>query len=110
MSLEEIRKKKLEDLQERLAQQQNQEFQEQIRLQQQIEQIESLAKQYLSKEALLRYGNLKSAHPEKAIQIATIIVQLVQSNQIREKISDEKFKELLKYLQKPKKETKIRRV
>ncbi len=66
-----------------------------IELQKQIQELENIAKQYLSKEALARYGNLKTAFPEKAIKIATLIVQLVNNNQIIEKLDDNKFKFLL---------------
>lgn len=63
----------------------------------------------MTKEAITRYGNLKSAHPEKAIQAITIIAQAVQSGQMKEKITDEQLKRILLQLQKPRKETKIKR-
>lgn len=68
-------------------------------LQKQLQEIENIAKQYLSKEALQRYGNLKTAFPEKAIKVATLIVQLINNNQITEKLDDQKFKYLLSQLE-----------
>ena len=104
--LEEIKKKKMEEL---LAEQQSEDLQEQLKLQQQIEMLEQVAKQYLTKEAISRYGNLKSAHPELAIQVIGLIAQAVQTGQIKERISDAKFKQLLMQIQKPKKKFKIQR-
>ena len=72
-------------------------------LQKQLQEIENIAKQYLSKEALQRYGNLRTAFPEKAIKVATLIVQLINNNQITEKLDDEKFKYLLSQLEDKKK-------
>jgi DNA-binding TFAR19-related protein (PDSD5 family) len=79
---------------------------EDLESQKQIQEIENIAKQYLNKEALQRYGNLKTAFPDKAIKAATLIVQLVNNNQIIEKLDDQKFKFLLQQLQ-DKKEFKI---
>ena len=82
---------------------------ERIKLKQQIELIENTAKMYLDKVALQRYGNLKIAHQEKALQIATIIVQAVQEGTIRQPIADNELKLLLANLQQPKKEFKFMR-
>lgn len=72
---------------------------ERLELQKQVQEIENLAKQYLNKEALARYGNLKTAFPDKAIKIATLIVQLVNNNQLVERLDDKKFKFLLQQIQ-----------
>tara|TARA_Y100000310_G_C20250359_1_gene608812 strand:+ start:214 stop:474 length:261 start_codon:yes stop_codon:yes gene_type:complete len=71
--------------------------------------IESNAKNYLDKDALLRWGNLKSAFPEKSLQVAAVINQLVQQNQINKKLNDEEFKEILKSLSPKKKDITITR-
>ena len=86
------------------------EINEQIKLEQQIVALEEFAKQYLSKEAITRFGILKSAHPQKALQVIAFIAQIAQNGQIKEKISDEKFKEILKEFDKniKKKEFKLR--
>lgn len=80
---------------------------EQMQLQQEIVRLENLAKQYMDKEAINRYGNLKSAHPQLALQLIVIIAQMVQNGYIKEKLNDESIKEFLKKIQKPKKEFKI---
>lgn len=82
---------------------------EQIKLQQQIAALENIAKQYMTNEAISRYGNLKSAHPELAIQVIAIIAQGIEMGQIKEKITDEQFKDLLIRIQKPKRDIKIQR-
>ncbi|MBU1245377.1 MAG: DNA-binding protein [Nanoarchaeota archaeon] len=84
-------------------------MEEQLKLQQQIKQLDESVKQYLTKEAITRYGNLKSAHPELAIQVAAIILQAINSGQIKEKITDDQLKNILKQFQQPKKEFKITR-
>lgn len=80
------------------------EFQE---LQKQIELLENISKKYLTKEAIQRYGNLKLSHPEKAINAIALIVQLVNSGQITDKIDDNQFKEILKRMDTQKKSFKI---
>ncbi|MEK6812628.1 MAG: DNA-binding protein [Nanoarchaeota archaeon] len=92
----------------------NEDYQEalkkQAELQKQIEMLETLAKQYLTGEAITRYGTVKTAHPELALKAATLIVQAAQNSGLREKLTDEQFKELLRQLQQPRKETRIRKL
>lgn len=80
---------------------------EQLKLQKQVELLELELKKYLDSEAISRYGNLKSAHPELAMQVMILIVQSVNSGKMETPINDMKFKELLQYFQKPKKEFKL---
>jgi len=107
--LDEIKKRKLMELQNQQEESLQNQAQEQQQLQAQIEQLETLVKQFLSKEALQRYGNLKAAHQEKAVQLLVILGQAIQQGQIKEKITDEKLKEILKQLQPEKKEFNIKR-
>lgn len=86
------------------------EQEERQKLQEQIATLEALAKQWMTAEALTRWGTLKSAHPEKALQIAALIAQRAQQGHLKQKLTDVELKSLLAYLQAPKKETKIRRV
>lgn len=81
--------------------------QEELKLQQQVLQLEAYVKQYLTGEAISRYGNIKSAHPEKAIQIITFIAQLAHNNQIKNKLSDQEFKQMLMYITQEKRTTRI---
>ena len=102
--LEGIRKRKLEELRK----QQLNQMQEEQQLQQQVQQLEEIVKQVLTKEALERYGNLKAAYPDRAVQLLVILAQAIQSGQIT-KIDDDMLKEILKKLTPKKKEFKIKR-
>ena len=103
--LEEIKKRKLEALQnQQEAQQQEQQ------LAQQLEQLEAIVKPHLTKDAIQRWGNVKAAHPEKAVQVLVFLGQAIQKGEIKETINDEQLKELLKRLTPEKKEIKIKRV
>ena len=94
--LEELKRKKLEELQG-----QQQYDPEEAEIQQQIAQLEILVKGVLTKKALERYGNLKTAHPELAVQLLILLSQAIQTNHIKT-IDDEALKNLLMRLQ-PKK-------
>lgn len=89
-AIEEIRRKKLEQLQSK------QEQQEQVA--QQFVQLEAMVKQHFTKEALERYGNIKAAHPETAYQLVLIIAQATQGGQLSQKIDDEMLKTILSQL------------
>lgn len=105
--LEELKRRRMEELQSQITAQQTEDLREQIQLQKQVAMLESIARQKMTREAVTRYGNLKSAHPEKAIQIIAILAQAIQQGQITEQVTDEKLKSLLIQLEPPKKEFKI---
>ena len=120
-SLDEIRKKKLEALMRgqmnassrafsQASQENLQQAEQQSQIQQQIEQMESVARQFFTKEALARYGNLKSAHQEKALQLLIILFQAIQKGQIKGKIDDSTLKKILEQLTPKKRDIKINRV
>ena len=102
--LEELKKRRLEQL----RQQQNEHFQEESNLQQQIQQLEAIVKQYFTKEALERYGNIKAAHPDKAVQVLAVLGQLIQSGRI-DIVDDNIFREILTKITPKKREIKITR-
>ena len=108
-TLDELKRKKLEELM-RLQQQKAQQSDEESQLKQQIEQMESAVKQFFTKEALARYGNLKAAHQEKAIQLLLVLFQAIQKGQIQGKIEDPLLKKILEQMAPKKKEFKIKRV
>ena len=103
--LEEIKKRKLRELME----QQQDQMAEQQQAEQQIGQLETAVKQFLSKEALERFGNLKTAHSEKALNVLVVLGQMIQSGQISQKIDDTQFKDILKQIEPKKKLFKIKR-
>ncbi|MFH1682541.1 MAG: DNA-binding protein [Candidatus Woesearchaeota archaeon] len=104
--LEEIKKRKLMELQ----QQEGLQKQAEEQIQAQIEELENLVRQFLTKDALQRYGNLKIAHTEKAIRVLTILGQMIQTGQLKKQLNDTQFKEILKRIEPKKKEFKIKRV
>ncbi|MFH1210189.1 MAG: DNA-binding protein [archaeon] len=63
---------------------------------QKIQHIEDTVKRYLDKGALLRYGNIKTVNPQKALQISSLLYSFIEAKQLREKLSDEEFKNLLR--------------
>ena len=77
---------------------QNEELNKALQLQKQVEALETLIKKYLDKNAITRYGNVKAAHPEKAMQVLAVLAQLIQQGQIKQPISDDEFKALLMQL------------
>lgn len=82
--------------------------QKQAEAQKQIEVLEKVVREHLNKDALQRYGNLKSAHPEKAMKAISVIVQLIQQGYIKKQLTDEEFKGILIQIEE-KKEFNIRR-
>ena len=84
-------------------------LQEKIKLKQQTESLENMAKAYLDSNALQRYSNLKIAHLERALQVAVTIAKAAQQGLINKKLNDIEFKELLKNLQTPNKEFRFTR-
>ena len=109
-SLEEIRKKKLEEMMRLQQENLQQQAQEQSQLQQQIERMESLVRQLLTKEALARYGSLKTAHQEKALQLLAVLFQAIQKGQVKKQIDDMTLKKLLEQLTPKKREIRIKRI
>ena len=109
-TLDEIRKKKLQELMQAQQQKSQHQYDEQLQLQQQVEQMESVVRQYLSKDALVRYGNIKAAHNEKALQLVALLFQLIQNGQLKSVIDDKIMKKLLLQLEPKKRDIQIRRV
>ncbi|MAH33025.1 hypothetical protein CL615_01405 [archaeon] len=107
--LDEIRKKKLEELKRQQLGALQQQDLEKAQIQQQVQQLEIIVKQAFTKEALERYGNLKAAFPERAVQVLAILANAIQSGQIS-KIDDNALKEFLKKLTPEKKEFNIKKV
>ena len=99
--LEEIRKQKFAELQQ-------QALQEQTQIQQQLNELENIVKPRLTKQALERFGNIKAAHPEKAVQLLVALAQLVQAGKLNI-VDDNILKEILSKIMSEKREFKINR-
>lgn len=102
--LEAIKQRKVEELQMSM----NEQMRQQAEIQQQVQSLENFVKAKLTKKALERYGNLKTAHPEKAVQLLAILAQALQTQNIQQ-INDEQLKDLLKRMEPKKHDFKITR-
>ncbi len=106
--LEELRRKKMEQLQEQAQQQESDEAQEAA--QQQAEaQKQALLRQYLTDDARKRLNTVKMSKPQFGEQVERQVVALAQSGRLQGKIDDEKMKQLLNELKPEKKSFDIRR-
>ena len=101
--LDGLRRRKLEEIQRAFDQQQDQDGE----VQQQVAQLENLVRAHLSKDALVRYGNLKTAFPERAMQLVGLLAQSIQAYNIKE-ISDAQLKDLLQRVSPKEKDFKIK--
>ncbi len=113
-SSEDFSKRKDEEMQNKNAMNTEQQdiqkqLEEQFKAQQQVELLEGIAKQFLSKDAIERYGRVKVAHPSLAIKVVVLIAQAAQTGQLSEQISDAQLKELLARLQEGKKEFRFKK-
>jgi DNA-binding TFAR19-related protein (PDSD5 family) len=80
--LEELRRKRVNELRRAKQLAIQQQFDQTAKLEQEVAQLEDFVKKYLTKEALLRYGNLKAGQPEKAVQLLVVLTQAIQSRQL----------------------------
>ena len=104
--LEELRRRKMLELQARLQEQQRQE-----ELRRQFEYQKRLVlQQILTPEARSRLANVRMAKPEFAEQLELQLIQLAQSGQITSKITDEQLKRILDKIVSKRKEIRIRRL
>ncbi len=103
-SIDEIRKRKLEELMNLQQQRQS----EQQEFQQQVQELEAIVRQKLTKEALQRYGNIKVANPQKAVQLLAILGQFIQTGKI-ESVDDNLLKKILSRLNEGKRDFQIKK-
>ncbi|HOI72356.1 MAG TPA: DNA-binding protein [Methanobacterium sp.] len=109
--IEEIRRKRMEQLQQQAAQQaaqQQGDVAEQERKRRELEaQKRQVMIQILTPEARSRLANIRLTKPEFVDQIELQLIQLAQMGRIKSKIDDEQLKVLLKKLAGQKREMKI---
>ena len=104
--LEALRKRRMLELQQRIADEQRQ-----VQAEQQLEgQKQALLRRILTPEARRRLTNLNMVKPEFTQQLELQLIQLAQAGRINLPITDEQLKELLVRLQSGKRDYKIRRV
>jgi programmed cell death protein 5 len=104
--LDEIRRRKLLAMQQRMTDEQKQ-----SQAERQMEaQKQALLRQILSPEARQRLTNLHMIKPEFTEQLELQLIQLAQTGKLPIPISDAQLKQILIQLQSRKRETKIRRI
>lgn len=104
-TLDELKMKRMAELQQQQFQP-NAQMQQEMAFQQQVAELEGFVKQYLSKEALERFGNLKVAHPETTVQLTVVLARLIQAGRVKE-VGDSQLRELLLQLTPQKRDIKI---
>jgi programmed cell death protein 5 len=103
--LEELRRRKLKQLQQQAAEQQVMESQQEEFNKQKY----NLMRKILSQEGRQRLENIRMVKPEFAQQIELQLLQLAQAGRIRGQLSDASFKKLLEQITGKKKEFKIKK-
>ncbi len=104
--LEELRRKKLLALQQKMSQEQKE-----AQAEQQLEvQKQALLRKILTPEARQRLTNLKMVKPEFTDQLELQLIQLAQLGKLPIPLTDEQLKQILIQLQSQKREPKIRRI
>lgn len=100
--LEEIRRRKLAELQARAAEEEERRRLEAERA--------AVLRAILTPEARQRLANLKIARPEVAESVENYLYQLAKAGRIKSQITDEVLKEILSRIMPPKREVKIQRL
>ncbi|KUO41822.1 MAG: hypothetical protein APU95_04935 [Hadesarchaea archaeon YNP_N21] len=102
---EEIRRRKMLELQARIEEQKRQ---EELRRQYEI-QKRIILQNILTPEARSRLSNIRIARPEFAEQLELQLIQLAQAGKITSMITDEQLRQILSMLHEKKREIRIRR-
>jgi len=105
--LEELKKKKLMELQQQMVAQDVD--QEDTQAKEFEEQKKAILRTILTTEARERLGRIKVARPELAENIERQLIVLAQSGRLKNKINDEQLQELLSKIIPKKREFKIQR-
>lgn len=103
--IEELKRRKMLELQARAAEQQRQ---DELRRQYDVQKKLAL-QQILTPEARSRLANIRAAKPEFAEQIELQLIQLAQGGRIASQITDTQLKEILRRVQERRRDIKIRR-
>ncbi len=104
-NIEELRRRKMLELQARAGEMQRQ---EELRRQYDVQKKLAL-QQILTPDARSRLANIRAAKPEFADQIEIQLIQLAQSGRVSSQITDAQLKEILRRVQDRKRDIKIRR-
>jgi len=106
--LEKLRKKRMQELQTQVSEEDLQAQQEQQQ-KQLDEQRKAILRSILNTEARERLGRIKIARPEIAENIENQLIMLAQSGRLQNKISDQQLKDLLQRIIPKKRDINIKR-
>lgn len=107
--IEELRRKRMQELQQQAATQQMASPEEEQARQQLDAQKKQAMMQILTPEARGRLANIRLTKPEMVDQIELQLIQLAQAGRVKSKITDDQLKHLLKQLAGEKREINITR-
>jgi programmed cell death protein 5 len=96
--LEDIKKRRLEELKQSYERQSQKDNLEEAEAEKQLGAIEESVKARFTKEALERFGTLKLAHPEKAMQLIMAIAHAINQGKLTGMLGEDQMKEALKQL------------
>jgi len=106
--LEQLRKKRAQELQQKLESEESEE-QQQAQNEQLEEQKKSILRSILTTDAKQRLSNIKLARPKIGDQIENQLIMLAQSGRLQQKITDAQLRELLRKIMPKKRDINIRR-
>ena len=105
--LDEIRQKKIRELQMLQQRAQQQHVEDQFKAQEIDQQIKLIMRQIMTPKARERLANIRLARPEFARQVEVLLIQLYQSGRLKA-LDDDQFRALLSKISGGKRETKIK--
>jgi len=107
--LEKLKKKRLQELKQQAAFQENMEEQQGMQQKQMEEQKKAVLRTVMTPDARQRLGRIKVARPEIAESIENQLIMIAQSGQLKNKINDEQLRVLLSKIMPQKRDIKIKR-
>jgi programmed cell death protein 5 len=106
--LEELRKKRQQELQEKIDSEEAQKQQD-AQQQQYEEQKKAILRSIMTTDAKQRLSNIKLARPQVGEQIEQQLIMLAQSGRLQQKITDAQLRDLLRKIMPKKRDINIRR-